>query len=338
MPYAAAVPPSSLAAIARLQQGAVGREQLIGLGWSEHLIEAQVAARRWQIPVPGVVVLHTGPLPRATREWAAWLHCGRDAVLSHGTAGDHHGIERLADDRVRVLVPHGRKVAPPAWVVVYRSRVPQQLRAVRLPGLPPLTSPADTVLDLVGDSPGWGRTLGLVSMAVQGRSVEPAHLLGAMATRKRQRHRQLIKEVLSEAAAGATTPLEIRYRRNVERAHGLPEARRQHGDVVRRGRVVRDVDYVPYQLLVELDGRLGHDSYEGRFRDGARDNAALMRGKATLRFGWVDVGPEQACRTATQVATVLSRLGWSGRPIRCPRCHATGQLTEPLDRASYPVA
>jgi hypothetical protein len=324
MPYAPLARPAPHHPVGRAQQGAVSRQQLLGRGWSDHLIEAQVAARRWQIPVPGVVVTFTGPLPEATLLWIAVLHGGELAVLCHGTAARLLGVRSADDGKVHVLVPHGRKVSPAPWMVVHRSRLPQPQNAVRRPGLPPLTSPADTVLDLVDESRSWSETIGLVSMALQARAVQPRHVLGAMAARKRQRHRQLVKDVLVEVRDGATTPLEIRYRRDVERAHGLPEARRQRLDRVRRGRVWRDVDYRPYTLLVELDGRLGHSTYEDLRRDAGRDNEAATKGEMTLRYGWADVGPEAACRTAAEVAQVLNRLGWPGPLRRCPRCPGTG--------------
>lgn len=70
--------------------------------------------------------------------------------------------------------------------------------------------------------------------------------------------------------------------------------------------------------MVELDGRLGHE--DERFRDMRRDNASTVDGRSTLRYGWVDttVSP---CAATTEVAGVLHRKSWTGRPIRCgPSC------------------
>lgn len=51
-----------------------------------------------------------------------------------------------------------------------------------------------------------------------------------------------------------------------------------------------------------------------------RDNAGVLSGDATLRYGWIDT-TSRSCETAGQVATVLQRNGWTGTPRRCgPDC------------------
>jgi hypothetical protein len=113
--------------------------------------------------------------------------------------------------------------------------------------------------------------------------------------------------------------LELRYVQRVERAHGLPPGQRQgrwHD-----GRMIRwtDVRYARYRTRAELDGRIGHDE-DGAFRDMRRDNAGVVSGDDTLRYGWVDV-EDRACETAGQLGTVLQHNGWRGKPRRCgPHC------------------
>ena len=108
--------------------------------------------------------------------------------------------------------------------------------------------------------------------------------------------------------------MEVRYLRDVERAHGLPDGRRQ----VRRRRTECDVWYEEYGLLVELDGRRGHEG-GGAFRDMRRDNSATTDGLATLRYGYRDVFGSP-CEVAAQVAENLARRGWPGPFGRCQRC------------------
>ncbi len=50
-----------------------------------------------------------------------------------------------------------------------------------------------------------------------------------------------------------------------------------------------------------------------------RDNAALLGGEVTLRYGWSDV-TERPCEVAWQVAALLTRCGWQGMPVRCSWC------------------
>ncbi|WBQ02646.1 hypothetical protein [Kribbella sp. CA-293567] len=83
--------------------------------------------------------------------------------------------------------------------------------------------------------------------------------------------------------------------------------------------VHRDVEYPPYGLIVELDGRLGHADALSRWRDMSRDNAAAISGKPTLRFGYQLVS--RPCETTTQVVAALHHLGWTGSPRPCaPTC------------------
>ncbi|WP_375422971.1 hypothetical protein [uncultured Friedmanniella sp.] len=84
-----------------------------------------------------------------------------------------------------------------------------------------------------------------------------------------------------------------------------PAAAHLHG---RRHR--RDVRYSAYGVVVELDGRLGHEGL-GRFRDMARDNGAVLDGEVTLRYGSAEVFGE-ACLVARQVGAVLGGPGWRG--------------------------
>jgi hypothetical protein len=79
-----------------------------------------------------------------------------------------------------------------------------------------------------------------------------------------------------------------------------------------------DVGYDAYGLLVELDGRLGHEG-AGRFRDMERDNRFVLGGLTTLRYGWFDV-VDHPCLVAAQVGQMLIARGWLGLPARCERC------------------
>lgn len=137
-----------------------------------------------------------------------------------------------------------------------------------------------------------------------------------MSERNRQPHRRLITDLLADVEAGAESPLEVSYLTQVERPHGLPRGTRQQR---RHGLpYVSDVGYDEYALLVELDGRLGHDA-AGRFRDMNRDNRFAMVSWTTLRYGWFDVA-ERPCDVAMQVGAALIARGWAGLPTRCRRC------------------
>lgn len=77
-----------------------------------------------------------------------------------------------------------------------------------------------------------------------------------------------------------------------------------------------DVQYERFQLIVELDGRLGHELH----RDHRRDNASTVLGYSSLRYGWVAV-TTTPCAVAAEVAATLTRHGWRGQPQACgPLC------------------
>ncbi|WP_211239514.1 hypothetical protein [Jiangella gansuensis] len=155
-----------------------------------------------------------------------------------------------------------------------------------------------------------------VTAACQRRRTTPERLADALGRRKKIRWRPMLESMLSDVAAGAQSPLELRHLRAVERAHGLPTARRQRR--VAGGRVIWvDVDHDEFAIRIELDGRVGHAD-EGRFRDRHRDNRATVDGRATLRYGHADVFGTP-CEVAAEQARVLAARGWEGSPRPCGR-------------------
>lgn len=222
----------------------------------------------------------------------------------------------LADDPpevVDVLVPPGRRVAR----VDARWRFLHERAGVRRTGgrgSPPRIDVEDIVLDLCNEATEL-EVVGWVTAAVQRWLTTPDRLRRRVEERHRLRHRRLVLGLLADVARGAQSPLEMRFLRDVERAHGLPDGRRNR----RNGSpYLTDVDYDPYALLVELDGQMGHLGI-GRFRDMRRDNLHVVQGRMTLRYGHPDV-LEQPCLVAQEVADLLIRCGWSGFPTRCRRC------------------
>jgi hypothetical protein len=244
--------------------------------------------------------------------WAGVLLGGHQARVGGSAAGFLHGLLEAPPKPITVLVPSDQ---------VTRSRYPWRfrregdgIRDARSPGSPPRTTVEDTVLDLCDDGTA-GQAIGWVTQAVQSRRTTVGQLRRALQRRRRSHHRQLLEDLLGDVAAGVESPLELRYLRDVERPHGLPRADRQNYG---RNPFRRDVVYLPFRLVVELDGRLGHEGM-GRFRDMWRDNVTTVGGELTLRYGLLDIA-ERPCVVAQQVGTVLHRQGWAGPFTRCPHC------------------
>lgn len=103
----------------------------------------------------------------------------------------------------------------------------------------------------------------------------------------------------------------------VERAHGLPTGTRQSVRLTANGKEFRDVEYEAYGLVVELDGRLNHESWRAQGRDTDRDLDDLALGdRLTARVRWPQVFETQ-CRTAARVSQLLHRRGWKEDGRKC---------------------
>lgn len=274
-----------------------------------------VRSGRWRVLIPGIYATFNGPVPRLTWWWAYLLHAGRDAALAGEAALWLEGVRDRAPDVVEIHVPHSRRVKAAAGSVVVRRR---RLEILVHPGRSPSRLRVEVaVLDVADRCARPERVIDVVLAAVQRRLTTPERLVASLRSRRRHRWRTLLEEVLAEADDGVHTPLERRYLLDVERAHGLPRAER---NVARPGSesgstTYPDLWYRRLRVLVELDGIRAHPR-ESAFRDSARDNRAVAVGDVPLRYGWREVAGDP-CAVAAQVAEVLVRQGWTGRPRSC---------------------
>jgi hypothetical protein len=305
------------------QYGVVSRQQAIEAGFTRKAIEYRLRSGAWRRLHRGSYAAFTGDLSREAKLWAAVLRMGPDAVLSHETAAEIHGLVDKPVGPIHISVPADRRPARQRLrgVVIRRSRclVAEWQGPWRLPR----TSVEDTILDLVAAARTFGDAYGWISRGVGRRLTSAKSLSKALAARKRIRWRAWIAGALQDAEEGAHSPLERNYVHGVERAHGLPAARRQAKRRLGSGTRYLDNLYEGYALCVETDGLTAHPA-EGRWRDTHRDNANLVQEIRTLRYGWPDV-TEKRCETAAEVAAVLRRNGWQGTLRRCgPDCKALG--------------
>lgn len=223
----------------------------------------------------------------------------------------------------QIWVPRDRYLSTkPPWV--FRRDCHRRLaEADRLDSKDPWLIPAEhALLDVTGAMP-RAQCLGLTLDLLRDGNLHP-HRLQVLLHERRHRHRVDILEVITDHLAGVESLLEHRYIRDVEKKHGLASAQRQVH--MRAGRC--DVLYGDQRLVVELDGRAFH---KDRFRDARRDNANLLDGYVTLRYGWHDVVTDP-CLVAEQVATQLTARGWTGTPRRCPRCPQSATVPQPRQR------
>jgi Transcriptional regulator, AbiEi antitoxin len=302
------------------QHGVITRVQARACGLTDEMVRARLNRGRWQRVFRGVYATFSGPLPREALLWAAVLRAGHGAVLSHHTAAELDGIVDQPCDPVHVSVDRGRNLLPvPGVRVHYSARVDDARHPARLP---PRTTIEETVIDLAVSARTLDEAMAWPARACQRRLTTPDRLLGALGKRRRVRWRAELAAALADVEAGASTLLEVRFVRDVERAHGLPQTAKQVR-LVRGGRVkYEDARSEAYGVVIELDGRVAHPFAE-RHRDMRRDNATVRAGRLPLRYGWGDV-TERPCLVAAELADVYRSRGWTGRARPCgPGCLLT---------------
>lgn len=309
----------ALGARVRLQSGVVSRQQVAAAGIPLSVIDNQLRYGRWQRLHSGVYATFTGPLDREAELWAVVLRLGPFSALSHYTAAELHGVTTQHTGLIHVTVSPGLRVQPIGGVVIHRTVTFNQVRWTS--SQLPRTSVADTVLDLTQVSRRLDDAVDWICKGVGRGLTTPDLLMTALQARKRVRWRADLLGALGDVSDGVRSPLEYRYVRDVERAHGLPRAVRQAAVSIDDRTIYLDNLYEEAGVVVELDGAAYHPP-EQRWADSHRDNDRATHGNLTLRYNWPDV-TSRRCATAAQVAAVLGARGMTVRLCRCaPSCTA----------------
>jgi hypothetical protein len=309
--------------LAARQDGVISRRQALATGATPNDIRRLLRRREWSAAIPGVYVTHTGPLTWTQRAWVAVL-AFMPAALCHDSA------LRAVDGPGR----RGRDDSGPIHVAVDRNRaVPVRREGIITHHLadlagkvqwnssPPRVRIEHAVLDVAAEARSDYEAIAVLADAVQARRTTAARLRVVLDERTRIARRSLLAGALDDIAQGTCSLLEHGYLNRVERPHGLPRGQRQVGSSS-HGPIYRDVTYVRHGLVVELDGRLFHDSARARDRDLDRDLDAAVEGLAGIRLGWGQVF-DRSCRTAVRVGELLRQRGWAGNIQRCPDCSPT---------------
>lgn len=301
----------------RDQDGVVSRRQLHGAGLTPGDLARMLRRRELARVYDGVYVEHTGPLTWQQRAWAGVLFAW-PAALAHRSAiraADGPG-RRDPDDRViEVAVDAQRHLSEPAGIRIRRMSAFHERVQWNLG--PPRIRYDDAIIDVAADAPCDLDAVAALADACGSRRTTAQRLLHSLRQRQRVRRRTWLESVLDDVTQGTCSVLEHGYLDLVERPHGLPKGRRQASHRHHGATVYRDVDYDG--LVVELDGRLFHDSTHARDHDLERDLGAAIDGAETIRLGYGQVF-ERGCATAAKLGVVLRRRGWDGQPASCPDC------------------
>lgn len=317
------VPRHELDALLRDQDGVVAAFQVLACGHDHEFIRSRLRRREWVRLHRRVYLSHTGPPTWRQRAWAAVLHCW-PAALADESALIASGLRpedppgHPSDSRpVHVAVELNRRLAPVEGIRLH----PIADLADHVQGnlSPPRMCLEDALVRVASRQRTDEAAIACLADACQSRRTTPSRIAAALSRHPRLKRRRFLLGVIEDVACGAYSVLEHRYLTRVERPHGLPTGKRQRR--VRPGRSVayRDVEYPEIGLVVELDGRLGHELALDRWDDVERDIAGLVAGDTTVRVGWGLV--LNRCRLALALARIMEALGWRGTPKSCgPGC------------------
>lgn len=296
-----------------LQDGVASRAQLTFGGYTPNDIRRAIRRREMQLVHRGVYVAHTGPLTWRQRAWAAVLYA-EPAALCGPTVLEPRRTDD-ADGPIHVAIDHSRRLVAPPGVVVHR--VVGLARQMFAGQRPPRLKLEDNALLQARVATSEMEVVGLLTEVIGRRGVTTDAVRAALKRHPRLPRRGFITDLLADVEAGTCSVLEHGYLTRVERAHGLPTGTRQSERTTPSGKEFRDVEYEAYGLVVELDGRLNHESWRAQGRDADRDLDDLaLGGRLTARVRWHQVFETQ-CRTAARVTQLLHQRGWTEDPKRC---------------------
>jgi hypothetical protein len=311
-----------------LQDGLISRRQALAAGLKDHDLRRLIRRREWAVVHAGVYVDHTGPLSWHQGAWAAVLGAwpaalGAESALRAAdgpglkddsvertlhVAVDQHrsGLVRPADVRIQRLVGFDDKVL---W-----NMTPPRLRY------------EEAALDVAIRAGSELDAVATLAKACQTRRTTARRLVTTLAGRSRVARRDWLDAVLRDISDGTCSVLEHGFLVRVERAHGLPSARRQVRATASMGVVYRDAEFGE-ECIVELDGRLVHDAVPQRDADFERDLDAAVSGRSTVRLFWGQVF-DRPCTTSAKLVMFLRACGIPVSPRACAPGYPVGALEQ----------
>jgi Transcriptional regulator, AbiEi antitoxin len=303
------------------QAGVLSRRQVIAAGLGDNDLR-RLLRRGELVPLhPGVYVNHNGDPHWLQRAWAGVLAvwpaalCHESALRSvDGPGRRPSGMTR--DETLHVAVDRDRSVRAPDGVTLHRIANFESKALVN--ASPPRLRIEEALIDVAAGSVDDFNAIAVLANGVQSRRTTPERILMALQRRSRVARRAFLMGVLQDICAGSNSALEHAFLQRVERPHGLPRPDRQHRPDTHN--VYRDLDYVDFGLVIELDGRLFHDHARGRDADLHRDLLAKAHdGRDTVRLGWGQA-VHRPCATAAAIGVLLGQRGWKGSIRRCATC------------------
>ena len=302
------------------QSGVASRAQLLAAGESAPTIRRLIRRRELATIHPGIYVNHTGDPTWVQRARAGVLHAWPAALSGETALRAHEGPGRIGRELsvIEVAIDRSRTVVAPTGVRV--RRIDRLSERVLWNTGPPRLRYEDAAIDVAARSRSDLEAVSALADMVQSRRSTATRLLDELDSRIRIPRRAWLSAVLSDIADGTCSVLEHGYLARVVRAHQLPVGARQVRSTDGSKVTYRDTEHDD-GLIVELDGRLFHDTASQRDADLERDLDAAVEGKGTIRLGWGQVF-DRGCETAAKVGALHRARGWDGAIVECgaPEC------------------
>lgn len=267
--------------VAAQQEGVLSRRQLADLGVTRWQVRADIRAGRWRAVGRQSVVIHTGPLPIASRHWVAVFEAGPRAFLDGASALVAAGLTGFEVPTIRVSVPRGARV--------YRSLPGVDIRQTRRwatgdvagTGLPRARVEVAAVRAAL-----WARSdkqaALVLTMVVQQRLTTPERLADESLRVLRARRRSLLQQVVLDLLGGVRSLGELDVVRECRR-RGIPEPTKQVLRKGRNGRYYLDLVWEEWGLVVEVDG-IQHAWATQVVGDALRQNDVSLQNMTVLRL------------------------------------------------------
>ena len=273
------------------QFGMISARQLIEKGCSERTIRRMASEGALQTVLPGVFRSPSWPMGREQLMVAGCLR-NSAAALAFTTAGQIHGLRKMFDDRVHLLVPHGSSPDLPG-LVVHRCRKIDPEDIVPLGNGMRVTSVARTLFD-VGGVIGHRRVVSALENALDRKLVNMdtmSEVTLRLFHRRRPGSREIRSALLarSDWTSALQSDLEVRVLAAIRRA-GLPMPVVQYELSFEDGHIVRfDFAWPHIRVALEVDHSFWHVGSEESRKDKQRDRKVATLNWQTLRITEDDV-------------------------------------------------
>jgi hypothetical protein len=272
--------------LARRQGGVFARWQALDHGFSHYAIARRLEAKEWVTVLGSVLTSAAAALGGASMEWAAYLACGRNCVLSGPSALRRHGLD--VDPRTVgtfwVTIPPERHVRLPSVRTIREAVDPAdvvQLDGMRVTSL--TRSIVDTlrvVPDRVGE-PILDRALLRRWLTVEELVDRTVSLAGRRGVGRLRRH-------LDRVGRGARSAAERRLHAIIADIPGWVanyEVLDASGKII----AVIDVAFPEQRIAIEIDGLAFHTDPQRYQTDRTRQNNLTRQTWRILRYTWDDL-------------------------------------------------